>query len=85
MEESATSGFRALADMLSSLINNDSDGKIIVSRPRQTCNDLEGGYIKYVMLTGERIFSEVCLISTASVLFHNFQIFTFNHEKNSFG
>ncbi|KAI3455429.1 hypothetical protein Pfo_012092 [Paulownia fortunei] len=58
-EESAISGFRALADMLSSLTNKDSDGKIIVSRPTQTCNGLEGGYIKYVMLTGEKIFSEV--------------------------
>ncbi|KAL6584667.1 hypothetical protein OROMI_003956 [Orobanche minor] len=58
-EESAISGFRALADVLSSLINKDSDGKIIVSKTTQTCNGLEGGYIKYVMLTGERIFSEV--------------------------
>ncbi|KAK6124986.1 hypothetical protein DH2020_041260 [Rehmannia glutinosa] len=58
-EESAISGFRALADILSSLINKDSDGKIIVSKPMQTCNGLERGYIKYVMLTGEKIFSEV--------------------------
>lgn len=50
--------------MLSSLTNNDSDGKIIVSRPKQTCDGLEVGYIKYVMLTGEKIFSEVCLIAT---------------------
>ncbi|KAL8043182.1 hypothetical protein ABFX02_09G102100 [Erythranthe guttata] len=57
--ESAISGFRALTDMLSSLINNDSDGKIIVSTPTQTSNGLEGGYIKYVMLTGEKMFSEV--------------------------
>ncbi|CAA0839071.1 RAD3-like DNA-binding helicase protein [Striga hermonthica] len=58
-DESAISGFRALADILSSLINKDSDGKIIVSRPMQTCDGLQGGYIKYVMLTGEKIFSEV--------------------------
>ncbi|GFP99921.1 probable ATP-dependent RNA helicase ddx11 [Phtheirospermum japonicum] len=59
-EESAISGFRALADILSSLIHKDSDGKIIVSRPAtQTCNGLERGHIKYVMLTGEKIFSEV--------------------------
>lgn len=51
--------------MLSSLINNNSDGKMIVSRPMQTCNGLEGGYVKYVMLTGEKIFSEVCLIATS--------------------
>lgn len=57
--ESAISGFRALADMLFSLTNNDGDGKVIISRQRQTCNGKEGGYIKYVMLTGERIFSQV--------------------------
>ncbi|KZV26091.1 hypothetical protein F511_06017, partial [Dorcoceras hygrometricum] len=55
--ESAVSGFRALADILLSLTNNDSDGKVIISRQRQTCNG--GGYIKYVMLTGEGIFSQV--------------------------
>lgn len=58
-EESAISGFRALTNILSSLINKDSDGKVIVSRPTQTFEGLEGGYIKYVMLTGEKIFSEV--------------------------
>lgn len=58
--ESSIAGFRALADMLFSLTNNDSDGKLIISRQRQTCNGQEGGYIKYVMLTGERIFSQVC-------------------------
>ncbi|KAL1551550.1 RNA helicase [Salvia divinorum] len=67
-EESAISGFRALADMLSSLINNNSDGKMIVSRPMQTCNGLEGGYVKYVMLTGEKIFSEVLDQAHAVVL-----------------
>lgn len=60
-EESAVSGFRALAGILSSLTNNDTDGRIIVSRPKQTCSGLEG-HIKYVMLNGEKIFSEVCLI-----------------------
>ncbi|KAL0354681.1 UNVERIFIED_CONTAM: ATP-dependent DNA helicase DDX11 [Sesamum radiatum] len=58
-EESAVSGFRALANILSSLTNNDTDGRIIVSRPKQTCSELEGGYLKYVMLNGEKIFSEV--------------------------
>ncbi|KAK4428096.1 ATP-dependent DNA helicase DDX11 [Sesamum alatum] len=57
-EESAVSGFRALADILSSLTNNDTDGRIIVSRAKQTCSGLEG-HIKYVMLNGEKIFSEV--------------------------
>lgn len=54
--------------MLFSLINNNSDGKIIVSRPLQTCNGQEGGYIKYVMLTGEKTFSEVCLYCYDSIL-----------------
>ncbi|KAL8458240.1 hypothetical protein ACS0TY_035941 [Phlomoides rotata] len=67
-EESATSGFRALSDILSSLINKDSDGKVIVSRPTQTGEGLEGGYIKYVMLTGEKIFSEVLNQAHAVIL-----------------
>ncbi|XP_042049387.1 ATP-dependent DNA helicase DDX11-like [Salvia splendens] len=67
-EESAISGFRALSDMLSSLINNNSDGKMVVSRPMKTCNGLEGGYVKYVMLTGEKIFSEVLDQAHAVVL-----------------
>ena len=57
---SILSSFRALADMLLSLTNKDGDGRIIISRTRATCSGKLGGYIKYVMLTGERIFSEVC-------------------------
>jgi chromosome transmission fidelity protein 1 len=57
--ESTLSGFRALSDMLLSLTNNNGDGKIIVSRSQPTCSGQQGGYIKYVMLTGEKIFSEV--------------------------
>ncbi|XP_051147703.1 uncharacterized protein LOC127262888 [Andrographis paniculata] len=67
-EESALSSFRALADMFSSLINNDKDGKIIVSRPTLTYDGLEGGSIKYVMLTGEKIFSEVADQAHAVIL-----------------
>ncbi|XP_075520370.1 uncharacterized protein LOC142553767 isoform X1 [Primulina tabacum] len=66
--DSAISGFRALADMLFSLTNNDSDGKVIISRQRLTCNGQEGGYIKYVMLTGERIFSQVVDQAQAVIL-----------------
>ena len=58
-EESTLSGFRALSDMLQSLTNNNGDGRIIVSRSQSTCSGQKGGYIKYVMLTGEKIFSEV--------------------------
>lgn len=57
---SILSSFRALADMLLSLTNKDGDGRIIISRARATCSGKVGGYIKYVMLTGEKIFSEVC-------------------------
>ena len=57
---STLSGFRALADMLLSLTNNDGDGRIIISRKRPTCSG-QGAYLKYVMLTGEKIFSEVIL------------------------
>ncbi|KAF4391808.1 hypothetical protein F8388_017403 [Cannabis sativa] len=55
---STLSSFRALADMLLSLTNKDGDGRIIVSRERPACSQ-QGGYLKYVMLTGEKIFSEI--------------------------
>lgn len=60
-EGSTLSSFRALVNMLSSLTNNDGDGKIIISRARVTSSGRQGGYLKYVMLTGEKIFSEVYL------------------------
>lgn len=59
-KESTLSGFRALADMLLSLINFDGDGKMIISKNRPTCLGERGGYIKFVMLSGDKIFSEVC-------------------------
>jgi chromosome transmission fidelity protein 1 len=58
-EGSTLSSFRALSDMLLSLTNNDGDGRIIVSRSRPRCSRQQGGYIKFVMLSGEKIFSEV--------------------------
>lgn len=58
-EGSTLSAFRALAAMLSSLTNSDGDGRIIISRARLTSSGEQGGYLKYVMLTGEKIFSEV--------------------------
>ncbi|XP_059644608.1 uncharacterized protein LOC132286308 [Cornus florida] len=58
-EGSTLSGFRALADMLLSLTNNDGDGRIIISRTKPSCSGQQGGYLKYVMLTGEKIFSEI--------------------------
>ncbi|KAK1575989.1 hypothetical protein Q3G72_009915 [Acer saccharum] len=58
-EASILSGFRALVDMLLSLTNNDGDGRIIISRPRPISFGQQGGFLKYVMLTGEKIFSEI--------------------------
>ena len=60
-EGSILSGFRAFVDLLLSLTNNDGDGRIIISREKPASSGQEGGYLKYVMLTGEKIFSEVCL------------------------
>lgn len=60
-EGSILSGFRAFADLLVSLTNNDGDGRVIISRAKPTSSGQQGGYLKYVMLTGEKIFSEVCL------------------------
>ncbi|XP_028771757.1 ATP-dependent DNA helicase DDX11-like isoform X2 [Neltuma alba] len=55
---STQSAFQALADVLLSLTNNDNDGRIIISRSRTTSPGKQG-YIKYVMLSGEKIFSEI--------------------------
>ncbi|GKV27023.1 hypothetical protein SLEP1_g36231 [Rubroshorea leprosula] len=63
---SSLSGFQALVDMLLSLTNNDGDGRIIISRKRPACG--QGGYLKYVMLTGEKIFSEIVNEAQAVVL-----------------
>lgn len=59
-EGSILSDFQALVGFLLSLTNNDGDGRIIISRTRPTCSGQRGGCLKYVMLTGEKIFSEVC-------------------------
>lgn len=58
---SCQSAFQALADLLLSLTNSDSDGRIIISRSSPTSFKKQGGHIKYVMLSGEKIFSQVCL------------------------
>lgn len=59
-EGSCVSAFQALADILQSLTNKDGDGRIIISRSKTTNLTKQGGYMKYVMLSGEKIFSEVC-------------------------
>ncbi|KAL6996479.1 RNA helicase [Sarracenia purpurea var. burkii] len=66
-EGSSLSGFQAFANMLLSLTNKDGDGRIIISR-RPTCFGQEGGYLKYVMLTGEKIFHEIVDQTHAIVL-----------------
>lgn len=61
-EGSILSGFQSLVDMLISLTNNDGDGRIIISKARPISSGQQGqqgGFLKYVMLTGEKIFSEV--------------------------
>ncbi|GMH15967.1 hypothetical protein Nepgr_017808 [Nepenthes gracilis] len=56
---STLSGFQALVDMLLSLTNNNADGRIVISKTRSISSRQHEGFIKYVMLTGEKIFSEV--------------------------
>ncbi|KAL4355636.1 hypothetical protein AHAS_Ahas09G0006500 [Arachis hypogaea] len=59
-EGGCLSAFQALAEILLSLTNNDSDGRIIVSRSSSSSSfRKQGGYIKFVMLSGEKIFSEI--------------------------
>ncbi|KAK8608456.1 hypothetical protein V6N13_023879 [Hibiscus sabdariffa] len=64
---SILSGFQVLATMLLSLTNNDGDGRIIISRKRPTSSG-QGAYLKYVMLTGEKIFSQIVHEAHAVVL-----------------
>lgn len=60
VEGSTLSGFQAFVSILLSLTNNDGDGRIIISRRRHLNSvQKEDGFVKYVMLAGEKIFSEV--------------------------
>ncbi|KAK1434113.1 hypothetical protein QVD17_11031 [Tagetes erecta] len=65
---SIVSAFRALAGLLLSLTNHDSDGRIIISRKKPKDSGQQGGYLKYVMLTGEKIFHEIVNEAHAVVL-----------------
>lgn len=58
-EMNKLTSFRAFSDMLVALTNNNGDGRIIISRMSSPTSDQQGGYIKYVMLTGAKLFSEV--------------------------
>ncbi|XP_065868861.1 uncharacterized protein [Euphorbia lathyris] len=65
---SSLSSFRALVDMLLSLTNTNGDGRIIISKSRSTGSGRQGGFLKYVMLTGEKIFSEIVDEARAVIL-----------------
>ncbi|KAJ8560064.1 hypothetical protein K7X08_004122 [Anisodus acutangulus] len=67
-DESALSGFQALVNILLSLTNKDGDGRIIISRTKPKCSMQQGGYLKYVMLTGEKIFFEILNQAHAVIL-----------------
>nr|XP_018682572.1 PREDICTED: putative ATP-dependent RNA helicase DDX11-like protein 8 isoform X3 [Musa acuminata subsp. malaccensis] len=66
-EGSILSGFQALADIIISLANNDRDGRILLSGLK-LADQREEKYIKFVMLSGERIFSEILDQSYAVIL-----------------
>ncbi|CAG7895106.1 unnamed protein product [Brassica rapa] len=67
-EMSKLSSFRAFSDMLVALTHNNGDGRIIVSKMNSSTSGQKGGYIKYVMLTGAKLFSEVVDEAHAVVL-----------------
>uniref|UniRef100_A0A1J3GME6 Putative ATP-dependent RNA helicase DDX11-like protein 8 n=1 Tax=Noccaea caerulescens TaxID=107243 RepID=A0A1J3GME6_NOCCA len=58
-ETSKLTSFRAFSDMLVALTHNNGDGRMIISKMSSSTADQQGGYIKYVMLTGAKLFSEV--------------------------
>ncbi|KAL5697514.1 RNA helicase [Ranunculus cassubicifolius] len=64
---SILTGFQALVNILHSLTNNDGDGRMIVSKKTSDTSG-EQGYLKYVMLAGENIFSEIVDQAHAVVL-----------------
>ncbi|TVT97376.1 hypothetical protein EJB05_57375, partial [Eragrostis curvula] len=57
-ERSSVACFQALADFLRSLLNCNEDGRIIVVKQKLS-GQPEEGYLKFVMLSAEKIFSEV--------------------------
>lgn len=60
VEGSIVSSFQALADVLLRLTNKDNEGRLILSRQRlPNSRQIGEAYLKYVMLSGDRIFTEV--------------------------
>ncbi|XP_020574920.1 ATP-dependent DNA helicase DDX11 [Phalaenopsis equestris] len=69
MEGSFVSSFQALADVLLQLTSKDSEGRIILSRQRlPNSKHIGEAYLKYVMLSGDRIFTEIMDQAHAIVL-----------------
>ncbi|CAN8233350.1 unnamed protein product [Cochlearia groenlandica] len=58
-EMSKLTSFRAFSDMLVALTHYNGDGRIIISKMTSSTFSQQEGYIKYVMLTGAKLFSEV--------------------------
>ncbi|KAJ3694565.1 hypothetical protein LUZ60_010045 [Juncus effusus] len=59
---STVTDFQAISDILLSLMNNNSDGRVLVSPQMETfssSSSSQEGYLKFVMLSGDNIFSEV--------------------------
>ncbi|KAJ4818356.1 ATP-dependent DNA helicase chl1 [Rhynchospora pubera] len=67
-EGSIVSNFQSMVDILISLINNNTDGRILISKQKSSLNYTEEGYIKFVMLSGEKIFSEVIQDAQAVIM-----------------
>ncbi|KAJ8756103.1 hypothetical protein K2173_024650 [Erythroxylum novogranatense] len=67
-EDSILSSFQAFVSMLISLTNSDGDGRIIISKNQSTYSGKQEGSIKYIMLTGEKIFSEIVNEAHAVIL-----------------
>ncbi|PKA67188.1 DNA repair helicase UVH6 [Apostasia shenzhenica] len=69
IDGSIVSSFQALADFFLSLVNKDNEGRIILSRQRlPNLREVGEGYLKYVMLSGKRIFTEIMDQTYALVL-----------------
>ncbi|CAN6441709.1 unnamed protein product [Victoria cruziana] len=58
--DSIQSSFQAIATFLVSLSSSDFEGRIIVSRQKLSCPEQQDeGFLKFIMLAGEKIFSEI--------------------------
>lgn len=64
-EGSSIASFQALVDFLRSLLNSNDDGRIIVAK-QKLGGQPDEAYIKFVMLSAEKVFSEVLNVSFLS-------------------